>query len=435
MNKFNSADFNPENVTIPSNDFFSFLDNEVYYIGALEQGECSRFIKANEEGKVLTYDSSSKNPFIFKWKGTGYVICTGNDPSMVLTLKAANEPGRFMVSVEKYQNRSDQIWDVVAYRGDSSGPSGVSIRSAIKQSGGYIYIGWDSYSVTATREMQTNTSLMLCPLSSSWINFGMACMQYLGWITVTEEDVTKALNNYYSNILTNISPENAILCNGTGLIVNQNGGNFSRLHYADVFMSEVACEVIAVCNAIRMVTGDFDENNFDFFKLTVEFELSGLYRNSFKKFIVNTGAAMGIRKLSSVTTSAGGWGGDPEKIGNCFEAHNIKFKSIHIKDQRGMTKDTKSAEAMLKINTELEDAVCAVVSYNFSTLHQAIHTFMCVSSNEGTATFNRHCAYTPSGHYNNMALRPNERGVYSSITEAVSSEKDAWFLTGYLLYR
>ena len=74
MNKFNSEEFNPHGIPLPSNDFFSFLDNEIYYIGILENHECSRFIKVNEEGKSLTFGESDKTKFLFKWKETGYVI-------------------------------------------------------------------------------------------------------------------------------------------------------------------------------------------------------------------------------------------------------------------------------------------------------------------------------------------------------------------------
>lgn len=429
MNRFNTAEFNPNSVSIPSNDFFSFLDNEIYYIGALEKSDCSKFAKLNEESRVFTFEETNRTKFIFKWKETGYVICTADNPSMVLTLKMDSEPGRFQVTTERYQNRADQIWEILPF---SNEPYGVSIRSASKQSGEYIYIGWDRYFVTATRGKQNNTSLLLCPLSD-WITFGMANMQYLGWIYVTDDDVKKTLKNYYSNIMTNISPENALLYNGVGLIVNQSGGNFSLLNYADVYMNDVACEVIAVCNAIRLATGDFDENNTDFFKLSAEFELSGLYQNAFKKMIVSTGTVLGIKKLASIGTKAGSWGGDPEKIGNCLEAHNISFRKIHIKDQNSGSRNKKSDSAMQLMEDELQDYLCAIVSYNFYTFHQAIHTFTCVQNDQKIQTFNRYCDHLPVQNYNNMSLTDNKRGIFGSLSETVSSEKDAIFHIGYLI--
>lgn len=431
MSRFNTAEFNPHNASIPSSDFFSFLDNEIYYIAALENSECSKFIKLNEESRIFTYDNFFRTKFLFRWKETGYVICTADNPSMVLTLKMDSEPGKFHITTERYQNRADQIWEILPHLSGSD-PYGLSIRSASRQSGEHIYLGWDRYFLTASRGRKENTSMMLCPLSE-WITFGMACMQYLGWIYVTDNDVKKTLKNYYSNVMTNITAENALLYNGVGLIVNQSGGNFKSLNYGDVYMNDVACEVIAVCNAIRLSTSDFDENNNDFFRISAEFELSGLYKNSFKKMIVNTGTALGIKKLSSISTSTGSWGGDPDKIGNCLEAHNIPFKKIHIKDQNSISRSKKSEAAMLLMDKEITDSICAVVSYNFDTLHQAIHTFACISVNDSVQTFNRYCDHTPYGNYLNSGLTENKKGIFKNITQSVSSEKDALFYVGYLI--
>ena len=84
MNKFETNEFNPNNVPLPANDFFSFLDGEVYYIGALQDGEYSRYIKTGEE--VLTYDAFQK---------TSGIICdymaktTGLDPEDLEELHVA----------------------------------------------------------------------------------------------------------------------------------------------------------------------------------------------------------------------------------------------------------------------------------------------------------------------------------------------------------
>ena len=140
MNKFNSEEFNPHGIPLPSNDFFSFLDNEIYYIGILENHECSRFIKVNEEGKSLTFGESDKTKFLFKWKETGYVICCADNPSLVLTMRPGTIPGSFFISPERYQNRADQIWEILPYKDSNS--HGISIRSAMKQSGGYISVSY-----------------------------------------------------------------------------------------------------------------------------------------------------------------------------------------------------------------------------------------------------------------------------------------------------
>lgn len=429
MNKFENTEFNPNRVALPSNDFFSFLEGEVYYIGALQNGEYSRYIKAGEE--VLTYDAFQKTKFLFRWNETGYVICNADKPEQVLTLRPMNEPGKYIISTEIFQNRADQLWDILPHYNKEGENDGIAIRSERKFSGSHIYIGWDKYSVTASRVSDETTNLALCPLSD-WVTFGLACMQYLGWSYSTESDVGRALNNYYNNIRLNISPENALLYHNIGLIVNQSGGNFRQLHYADVFMSEVACEVIAVCNAIRMATGRFDEMNLDFFKLSLEFELSGLYKNSFKKFIVDTGSAFGIKRLASISTRDGGWGGDPDKIASCLEGHNIKFETVHSKDKLP-SKDKKTDGCVSMGDELLNNSICGIVSYKFSTFHQAIHTFACTRDGNQIQTFNKESGHTPADNYLNRGTTPKQRGLYASLAELFSYDKDSRYYVGYFL--
>ncbi|MBP1568497.1 MAG: hypothetical protein J6U36_07650 [Oscillospiraceae bacterium] len=429
MNKFETREFNPNNVPLPANDFFSFLNGEVYYIGALQDGEYSRYIKTGEE--VLTYDAFQKTKFLFRWKESGYVICLAEDPSTVITLRNSNEPGKFFISAERYQNRADQIWDILPHFDENGDPDGLAIRSERKYSGSHIYIGWDKYSVIAVRGSDETTSLALCPLSD-WVTFGLACMQYLGWSSSTENDVGRALNNYYNNIRLNISTENALMYNNVGLIVNQSGGNFTQLHYADVFMDGVACEVIAVCNAIRLATGSFDEMNHDFFKLAVEFELSGLYKNSFKKFIVDTGSAFGIKKLASINTRDGGWGGDPDRIASCLEGHNIRFETVHSRD-KNLSKDKKLDGNVLKSDELIRDSLSAIISYKFSTFHQAIHTFACTFAGNELQTFNKFSDHTPGDNYLNRGTTAVQRGVYETLSSLFAYDKDSKFYVGYFL--
>ncbi|WP_044973699.1 hypothetical protein [Ruminococcus sp. HUN007] len=429
MNKFETPEFNPNNIPLPSNDFFSFLDKEIYYIGALQDGEYNRFIKTGEE--VLTYDAFQKTKFLFRWKESGYVICTADDPSMVITLRNSNEPGKFFITLERYQNRADQLWDILPHINENNQTDGICIRSERKYSGNHVYIGWDKYSVIAVKGSDKSTNLALCPLSD-WVTFGLACMQYLGWSYSTDSDVGRALNNYYSNIRLNISTENALMYNNVGLIVNQAGGNFSQLRYADVYMNDVACEVIAVCNAIRLASGDFDEMNLDFFKLSLEFELSGLYKNSLKKLIVSTGSAFGIKKLSSISTKDGGWGGDPDRIASCLEGHNIKFETVHSKDKTP-SKDKKTDGNVLKCDDLIRNSLCAVISYKFSTFHQAIHTFACTYDGQEIQTFNRHSDHTPSNNYLNRGTTTVQRGIYENLSSLFSYDKDSRFYVGYFL--
>lgn len=430
MINYGNADFNPHNIPLPATDFFSFFDNEIYYIGALENGECSRFISIKEE--VLSYDSVNKTKFLFRWKGTGYVICDADNPSVVLTLKFSNETGNYFISAERYQNRAEQIWEILPHLTPDKKISGLSVRSAVKSAGSAVYIGWTGDEITAFKSTAETTVLALEPLSD-WITFGMACMQYLEWNFSTENDVTRALKNYYGNVRANISPENAVLYGNTGLIINQNGGNFKNLSFADVFMNDVACEIIAVCNAVRMITNDFDETNEDFFRLALEFELSGMYKNSFKKFVVNAGTALGIRRLSSISTKDGGWGSDPDRIGSCLEAHNIKYKKVHIKDQTSSSKQSKAQDALKKADELIMQSRCGIISYNFSTLFQAIHTFACAYEGNKVQTFNRNCSHTPD-IITNFSIPDSERGAYATLTDAFINDRDARYYVGYFLY-
>lgn len=429
MNRYETPEFNPHKVPLPSSDFFSFLNNEVYYIGAIENGECSRFLRLNEE--VITYDSFEKTKFLFRWKETGYVICDADNPSTVLTLTFSNESGEYILSAERYQNRTDQIWEILPHISESGDIDGLCIRSSAKPGGESLCIGWNKHAVTVYKSSSPSASLVLYPLSD-WVTYGMACMQYLEWSYSTDSDINKALKNYFSNLRTNISVENAFMYGTTGLIVNQSGGNFSKLNYVDVYMNDVACEVIAVCNAIRLLREDFDESNQDFFKLSLEFELSGLYKNSFKKFIVNTGSALGIKKFAAISTKDGGWGGDPDKIANCLEAHNVKFSKVHIKEQT-VPKSKKNEEAIRKADELITESRCAVISYNFSTLHQAIHTFACTYSNNKVRTFNKHSNHTPEANYLNVNADDKTRGVYPSLAQVFENDSDAKFYVGYFL--
>lgn len=436
MKNYNTNDFNPHGVPLPSNDFFSFLDSELYYIAVLENMQCTKFIKNNTDTGIMTFDSFSRSGFRFLWTGNGYHICSADNSMKVLTLHFSKETGSYYVSMEKNRNAADQLWDIVPYDGCRSG-YGISIRSAVYYSGTYLYISVNSYRISVTKESANNTRLMLCSLSNDWITFGMACMQYLGWIYVTEQNVQRTIHNFFSNMLTGISPENKLLCGTTELFVFQAGGNFSRLHYADVFMNEVACEAIAVCNALRILYGFNDPSCSDLFRIAAEFELSGLYDDSLKKIIVSTGSALGIKKLSDIDVSEGSWGGDPDKIRFCLEAHGAKFTTVHIKNQPSIINKNKRAEiAASKFDDELKSAVCGIVSYNFSTLHQAIHTFACIpDDNNSLRAFNRYCNHTLNGNYLNNKAANNSKEIYSSCAEAVSQTKGARYYTGYLIYR
>jgi len=433
MINYNTKDHNPNGVSIPADDFFSFLDKEIYFLGSPESSECRSFLNIDDDNSTVTLDSFRRSKLLFCWRENGYVICNAQKPDHVLTIRYSYETDSYFISCEPDCKTPEQLWDITAYNEGKSG-YGISVRSASKFREGSLYISFDKHGISLTENKKKSTRLMLCSLSD-WTNFGLACMQYLGWIYITGSDVKKAISNYYHNISANLSSENILSLGSTELIVYQSGGNFRGLRYVDVSMDGVACEAIAVCNALRLLKTSGDSENKDFFRITAEFELSGLYDNFLKKLIVNAGTALGIKRLSSISTLGGSWGGDPDKIKYCLEAHNVLFKSIHIKDRFPLMSRRKKSCASLKLMDEgLKDSVCAVVSYNFSTLHQAIHTFSCIPSDNKLRAFNRFCNHSPSVNYLNEKADDRSREIYSSLSDALIDSSEPWFYTGYLLY-
>lgn len=435
MKKSNSIEFNPFNKLVPSDDFFSFLDGEVYYIGYVVNGVCEKFIRENKLNHVIAFDGTVKSPFLFEWEGRGYKIRSAENPEFIITLSLSDIGNLGYITLERDENSPNQIWDVLVYDHGKSG-FGISIRSLIPFSSGHIYLGCTDYNVSAEYDIQINTCLMLMPVSE-WLGFGMICMQYLNWIFVTEADVNKALNNYFSNMNTKLSPDCILSYNNLQLIVNQSGGNFPRLHYADVTMDKVACEAIAVCNAIRIVRNKTNPSNSDLFRLVAEFELSGLYKNSLKKLVVFAGSAFGIKTFSKLDDSEGSWGGDPDLIGFCLEAHGIKFRQIHIKNcARLQSRNKKSENCLIEFDEEIIKADAGIVSYNFDKLNQAIHTFACKYEGDLLKTFNRLSNHTPEGDYLNTEKSDVEREIYKSVSQALSPKVSyGAFYTGYLIYK
>ena len=435
MKSYNTPEYNPNNAVLPSNDFFSFLDGELYYIALIKDSLYSKYIKINKENYYLSFEETDISAFRFEWTGNGYHLLSAADPELALTVHLSSIDNSYYVSLEPSANLNNQLWDIVPYNSGSTTP-GISILTAFEYENCFLYLAEKNNKVSVSRNYTENTSLMLCSLSEDWITFGMACMQYLGWIYVTEKDAAKSIENYYTNMLTGLSQENILIYGNTPIIVNQSGGNFNKLTYGDTYMRGVACETIAVCNAIRIINGTGDPYGSDLFKITAEFELSGLYDNSFKKLIVKTGSALGIKKIRSIGTENGSMGGDPDKIKNCLEAHGISFKQVHVNDKPVfMKKNQKSEESMKEFDNELKNARCAIVSYNFSTLHQAIHTFACLpSGNDKIQTFNRFSNHDLKNNYLNESADNKTRELYPSCSKALAETNDSRFYSGYLIY-
>lgn len=429
---YNSPEFNPFGVSVPSYDFFSFLNDEIYYIATLENFQCDKFIKIDQDSHVLMFDNAGMSKFIFRWMNTGYKICSYDDPLYVLTLAFSAEENLFYVTMEQDANLPEQLWDVLSYNSGKTG-YGISIRSAYTFPDTFLYLGCSSFKVSVSSNCADNTCLMLCPIAD-WITFGMASMQHLKWIYITDWDIQKSFNNYFYNMNINLAPENILNVNNLNLIVDQYGGNFTKLKFVDVTMDKVICETMAVCNALRISNRFYTLDNTDFFKLAVEFEISGLYKNAFKKMLVNAGFSLGLKNLSDISNSEGGWGGDPDKIGLCLTAHGANIKTIHIKDMPSLYSKTKKSENAVRLLDEsIKDAAAAVISYNFDKLHQAVHTFTCMPENGKLRTFNRFSDHTIADNYLKEYANDTTREVYKSPSHALSFSNNARFYVGYLI--
>lgn len=253
---------------------------------------------------------------------------------------------------------------------------------------------------------------------------------YNKWITsekiLTENSnssplIKRACMNYYQNLHTGLAPENFLTYHHQQLIIYQSGGNFPALKFGEVSMDDTGCEIIAVCNALRLLHEKSPADSSDFFKLAAEFEVSGMYKNIFKKTIVETGKFLGIKQLSQVSTADGAWGSNPLLIANCLTAHKISFRTANSSKQ---------------FSQELKKAVCGIVSYRFDTLYQAIHTFACISDNNKIQAFNRFSNHNLKNCYNSPSKSEKDHEIYTDIADALSqSQSDSRFFTGFLLYR
>lgn len=151
-------------------------------------------------------------------------------------------------------------------------------------------------------------------------------------------------------------------------------------------MSSVICEVIATYNALKL-NGNLNDDSsyYAFFRLAVECELSAKKINPFP-FDID---ALGIDKRN------GALGSEPRKIGNCLNAHNVKYEKFDRNDTDTLFKTEKKAaeEAAKSMDNNINTNDIIIMAYNFGTMNLQIHTFSGVMNTNGRIDlFNENCS-------------------------------------------
>ncbi len=249
-------------------------------------------------------------------------------------------------------------------------------------------------------------------------------MEYLGWCDYVDSPafdygVKRAIDNYFYNANIELAPENKIDYNESDLVVLQFSQGLARLRFADTTMDHVACEVMATYNAMCFSNGNNDD--VDFFKLSAEFEISGIRHNMFAwlpdSILDNSDEAY-------LVTREGGFGSDPLKIKNCLISYDKQFYEIYVDYKYAFT-DASPLKKKHSENCEGLQNMCingkgTIVSYVFDKVK--IHTFA-VEYDTGEKL--------PLTTYN----RRNDEEAkmsYGSIEEAIGA--DRYYLSGYVLF-
>lgn len=367
------------------NNIGSILDQEIHYLTSV-------------------YNHLIKFKIRFIWCGNGYKVCAADNRNFVLTLDRRSQT----VSMQNKYDLKNQIWNIEPHK--------TSRSFSLKNDQYFLCIKNGSFQISDRHSRYSH--LTLSPVCG-WIRFGALMMQYLGIIHVTDHDVTRAIDNYNRNIKINFSDNNKLRYNGNTIIIFQSGGSFSKLRFAESSMNNTSCEIMAVCNAIRLLTGKSSYKNYDFFRLSAEFEISGLKHSAVKKAIVTGGKKIGIRLLDRVPTNDGCWGGDPVSIRKCLSAYNIQFTVFHN---------------LTHLDNNLLDGKCAVISYSFDILHQAIHTFSGIRSEGRFQAFNRFSDHSAELNYLNTEVPFEKREIFKNPSDSVLRYNcNNRFIVGYLL--
>jgi len=362
------------------------------------------------DGDIYMISSSgelfNRHRIRFIWCGTGYRICRPDSNSVCLTL----DPDSGKVSMSDITDMKNQIWTVKPH----SGSKGLEIST------GSRFLCIHGKKIYSSYRKNSDSVITLSPYAG-WIRFGALFLQDAGIIRITRtSDAKRAVSNYRKNYSVNISRDNKLRYGNADMLINQTGGSFPSYNFAEALMSDTACEIMATCNAIRMLRDHGSYKGTDFFRLAAEFEISALSDNPVKKAIVIGGKKAGIKELDRVGTRDGDWGSDPYRIRRCLAAYNIKFTEYRNADE---------------MDAALKPGDIVIIAYCFDILHQAIHTYSGKMEEDGLHTFNRYSNHTLRSNYLNEKASPERREIYKNVRHSVNiNDPDSRFMTGYVLH-
>lgn len=444
------------------NGAYDFLDGEIYYIAKMVGMWPEDYLDVKNSSTsagahLITYNftGGDNQKFRFEWCDTGYKIHALNNENLVLTLNL-NSDNTYSVYMGNDLDEQGQIWEVLPYNNGSEGllgENGLVIRSKVlyyeneDTIGKPLYISYENSEISVTTDRIHYTRFMTCAIAD-WTRFGDAYMQYLGWTYNASSDIKRAFLNYWCNNYTGLSSDNLLNYNGVEVLVDQYGGNFPLLSFADVTMDEVCCEVMATYNALVMY--DNSNDNYDFFKIAVEFELNALDDSFWKQSGVDVLQFYNVKDVAGLSSMDGGFGCRREKIADCLDSYNIPYISYATEEYDTLltSSDEAARIAAQKIDYGMLNPVsidgiqyttiCGIVSYQFDTFHFAAHTFAISPYYGKIKAFNRYSNHTIADCYltTDPSKTDSDKEIYSSIdSEILSGSHDPRFEMGYLLIK
>lgn len=236
-----------------------------------------------------------------------------------------------------------------------------------------VFLSYSSGRLCGVTDKTNGTKIKIYS-PSGWTRFGELYLNYLGWENTQVSSYF--ISNYFTNIAIGVDPvSNIEKYKGHDMLINQSGGNFTKLRFCNVAMDGVCCEIIGTYNALTVAGVDVD-----FFKLAIEFEMNA------QKVI------LGLAK-------SGTWGSDPYDIDNCLDAYNVTYTTVDISNYESYT------DACNAFDNELMTGVSGIVSYRWPwyNIYAGIHTYAEVydtnNPNSAILAFNRYSNDTTSVSY------------------------------------
>lgn len=202
---------------------YDFLDDEVYYILALDS--LSEYV--NFDGTSVTmskFTERDDQKFRFEWCGNGYKIHCFNNDSLILTVDdVTNGVGK--VSLQNDASSDDQLWEIVPYvnkdREISQQQAGLVIRSKEvyynKTDNRYepLYLSYINNKVEVSTERALGARFMLENIVDDWMRFGSIYTDAMGWTGYSYKTNVRAMSNYAYNKNIGIKEKTEARCIGT----------------------------------------------------------------------------------------------------------------------------------------------------------------------------------------------------------------------------